>query len=109
VLVRLALWSLADSKTTIAELRRSLRDGAADEHGAVRGLRLKTWVSDETTERWGELTLWESREAADADEPPSLGELIGKPPDILEEFDLEASIEGRFADEELSRRGLAFE
>jgi hypothetical protein len=35
--------------------------------------------------------------------------LIGKDPDIAEEFDLEATIEGRFDDEELSRRGLAFE
>ena len=64
MLVRLALWSLADSKTTIAELRRSLRDGAADELEEVHGLRLRTWVSDETTERWGELSLWETREAA---------------------------------------------
>jgi hypothetical protein len=36
-------------------------------------------------------------------------ELVGKDPDLVEEFDLEASIEGQFADEELSRRGLAFE
>jgi hypothetical protein len=36
-------------------------------------------------------------------------ELIAKEPDIGEEFDVEATIEGRFAIEELSRRGLAFE
>ena len=36
-------------------------------------------------------------------------DLIGKEPEIGEEFDLEASIEGRFTIEGLSRRGLAFE
>jgi hypothetical protein len=35
--------------------------------------------------------------------------LIGKPPDIGEDFDVEATIEGLFAVDELSRRGLAFE
>ena len=41
--------------------------------------------------------------------PSRMRELVGKDPDIVEEFDLEASIEGQFADEELSRRGLAYE
>jgi hypothetical protein len=35
--------------------------------------------------------------------------LIGKEPDVGEEFDLEATIEGVYAVEELSRHGLAFE
>ena len=34
---------------------------------------------------------------------------IGKNPDIAEEFDVEATVEGRFEVEQLSRRGLAFE
>jgi hypothetical protein len=41
--------------------------------------------------------------------PSRVRELIGKEPDVGEEFDVEATIEGRFAIEELSRRGLAFE
>jgi hypothetical protein len=41
--------------------------------------------------------------------PSRARELIGKDPDLGEEFDVEATIEGRFAIEELSRRGLAFE
>ena len=53
--------------------------------------------------------MGDARGRGRATSPARLGDLIGKPPDILEEFDLEASIEGRFADEELSRRGLAFE
>jgi hypothetical protein len=109
VLVRFVLWNLADSKTTVAELRRYLRDESVEEFEEVPGLRFKAWISDETTERWGAFYLWESAEAA-ANEPPSrASELIGKDPDIGETFDLEATIEGRFEFEELSRLGLAFE
>jgi len=50
-----------------------------------------------------------SEEAARQELPGRARELIGKEPDIGEEFDVEATIEGAFAVEELSRRGLAFE
>jgi hypothetical protein len=109
VLVRLVLWSLADSKTTIAELRRYLRDESVDAFSSVSGLRFKAWISDEATERWGAVYLWESPEAATAELPSRARELIGKDPDVVEEFDLEASVEGRFEEPELGRRGLAFE
>jgi len=109
VLLRLVLWSLADSKTTIGELRRYLRDESVDAFEDVPGLRFKAWISDEATERWGAIYLWESREAAEQEVPSRARELIGKEPDIGEEFDVEATIEGRFTIEELSRRGLAFE
>ena len=109
MLVRLVLWSLADSKTTIGELRRYLRDESVDAFEEVPGLRFKAWISDEATERWGAVYLWESREAADQELPSRVRELIGKEPDVGEEFDVEATIEGQFAIEELSRRGLAFE
>jgi hypothetical protein len=109
VLLRLVLWNLADSKTTIGELRRYLRDESVDAFEDVPGLRFKAWISDEATERWGAVYLWESREAADQEVPSRARELIGKSPDIGEEFDVEATIEGHFAVDELSRRGLAFE
>jgi hypothetical protein len=109
VLLRLVLWNLADSKTTIEELRRYLRDESVDAFEDVAGLRFKAWISDEATERWGAVYLWESREAAAEELPSRARELIGKEPDLGEEFDVEATIEGRFAVEELSRRGLAFE
>jgi hypothetical protein len=109
VLLRLVLWNLADSKTTIGELRRYLRDESVDAFEDVPGLRFKAWISDDVTERWGAVYLWESREAADQELPSRARELIGKEPDIGEEFDVEATIEGAFALEELSRRGLAFE
>jgi hypothetical protein len=109
VLLRLVLWNLADSKTTIEELRRYLRDESVDAFEDVPGLRFKAWISDEVSERWGAVYLWESREDAEQELPSRARELIGKEPDIGEEFDVEATIEGQFLIEELSRRGLAFE
>jgi len=109
VILRFVLWNLADSKTTIEELRRYLRDESVDAFEEVPGLRFKAWVSDETTERWGAVYLWESKEAAGQVVPSRARELIGKDPDIGEEFDVEATVEGRFEIEQLSRLGLAFE
>ena len=109
MIVRLVLWSLADSKTTVAELRRYLRDESVDAFADVAGLRLKAWISDEATERWGAVYLWESADDAEQAVPTRARELIGKDPDIAETFDVEATVEGRFAVEELSRRGVAFE
>jgi Putative mono-oxygenase ydhR len=109
VLVRIVLWNLADSKTTIEELRRYLRDESVDQFADVPGLRFKAWISDEASERWGAVYLWESAEAARQELPSRARELIGKEPEVGEEFDVEATIEGAFAFEELSRRGLAFE
>jgi hypothetical protein len=109
VLLRLVLWNLADSKTTIEELRRYLRDESVDAFEDVTGLRFKAWISDEVTERWGAVYLWESAEAAEQDLPSRARELIGKDPDVGETFDVEATIEGRYVNEQLSRLGLAFE
>jgi hypothetical protein len=112
MLVRLVLWNLADSKTTIHELRRYLRDESVDAFAEVPGLRFKVWLSDEATERWGAVYVWESRAASEEALHAQVSrarELIGKDPDIAEEFEVEATIEGRYAVDELSRRGLAFE
>ena len=109
MLLRIVLWSLADSKTTIGELRRYLRDESVDAFEQVPGLRFKAWISDETTERWGAVYLWESREAAQQTLPSRARELIGKEPDVGEEFDVEATIEGEYLVEQLSRLGLAYE
>jgi hypothetical protein len=64
VLLRLVLWNLADSKTTIDELRRYLRDESVDQFEEVPGLRFKAWISDEVTERPEAVYLWDSAEAA---------------------------------------------
>jgi hypothetical protein len=109
VIVRIVLWSLADSKSTIEELRRYLRDESVDAFEEVEGLRFKAWVSDPAGERWGAVYLFESAAAAGQELPSRARELIGKDPDLVEEFDVEATVEGRYAEESLSRLGLAFE
>ena len=109
MIVRIVLWSLADSKSTIHELRRYLRDESVDRFAEVGGLRFKAWISDETTERWGAVYVWESLEASAQALTSRARELIGKEPDVVETFDVEAPIEGAFELERLSRQGLAFE
>ena len=109
MIVRIVLWNLTDSMTTIEELRRYVRDESVDEFAEVEGLRFKAWISDALGERWGAFYLFESREAADGAMPEGARELIGKQPDLVEEFDLEATVEGDYVDQELSRLGLAFE
>jgi hypothetical protein len=109
VILRLVLWNLADSLTTIEELRRYVRDESVDVFAEVPGLRFKAWIADEATERWGGIYLWETAAAASQVLPSRARELIGKDPDLVEEFDVEATIEGRFEIAELSRLGLAFE
>ena len=109
MIVRFVLWNLADSQTTIEELRRYLRDESVDAFEDIEGLRFKAWISDQATERWGAFYVWESQEAARQELPTKARELIGKDPDVVEEFDVEATIEGRFDVEELSRLGLAYE
>ena len=109
MIVRFVLWNLADSMTTIEELRRYLRDESVDAWADVEGLRFKAWISDPATDRWGAIYLWEDADAAEQELPSRARELIGKDPDVIEVFDVEATIEGRYEEEALSRLGLAFE
>lgn len=106
MLVRLVLWSLADSQTNVGELRRYLQDEAVDAFASVPGLLFKAWISDEVTERWGAIYVWESKEDSMQELPSRARELIGKDPDVVEMFDLEASVS---VSSELARLGLAFE
>ena len=106
MLVRIVLWNLADSKTTIEELRRYLRDESVEQFAEVPGLRFKAWISDEATERWGAVYLWESRDAAEQPLPTRARELIGKDPEIAEVFDVEATVS---VASELARLGIALD
>jgi len=106
VIVRLLLRNLADSKTNVAELRRYLRDEAVDSFEDIPGLLFKAWISDETSERWGAVYVWESSEAADQPLPSSARDLIGKDPEIAEAFDVEATVS---VASELARLGLALD
>jgi hypothetical protein len=100
------LWNLADSTTNVAELRRYLRDEAVDSFEDIPGLLFKAWISDETSERWGAVYVWESSEAADQPLPSSARDLIGKDPEIAEAFDVEATVS---VASELARLGLALD
>jgi hypothetical protein len=72
--VRLVLWNLADSMTTLDELRAKLPDLPQGD----------TWISDAVGERFGLISFSED------DEPVATArELIGKDPEIGEEFQLE--------------------
>jgi hypothetical protein len=106
VIVSFVLWSLADSKTNLEELRRYLRDESVDAFERVPGLLFKAWISDEATERWGAVYVWESQAAADQPIPSRARELIGKDPEIAELFDVEATVS---VASELARQGLALE
>ena len=106
MIVRLVLWNLADSLTNVGELRRYLRDESVEQFEDVPGLLFKAWVSDEITERWGAVYVWESLAASEQELPSRARELIGKEPDLVEIFDLEATVS---AAPELAHLGLAFE
>jgi hypothetical protein len=74
VTVRLLLWNLADSKTTLDELRANL---PALPDGDV-------WISDAGTDRFGLIAFSGSLGALGG-----IRDLIGKDPEIGEEFELE--------------------
>ena len=109
MIARLVLWDLTGSNATIDQLRDYIRDESVDAFSSVEGLRFKAWISNPETNRWGAFYVWDSREAADAPLPTRAGAIIGKDPEIAQFFDLEATVEGRSAVEQLSRLGLAFE
>jgi len=74
VTVRLLPWSLADSKTTLDELRAKLPDLPDGD----------VWISDPAGDRFGLISFSDEDEAA-----AEAGELIGKDPEVGEEFELE--------------------
>jgi hypothetical protein len=74
VTVRLLLWSLADSKTTLDELRAKLPELPEGDH----------WISDEAGERFGLIAF-----SGDGEPAAEVRELIGKNPEVGEEFELE--------------------
>jgi hypothetical protein len=106
MVMRLVIWNLADSRTNIGELRRYLRDEAVPAFEQVPGLLFKGWFSDDVGERWGAVYVWDSQEASEQELPSRARELIGKDPDIVEVFDLEATVS---IAPQLARLGLAFD
>jgi hypothetical protein len=79
---RFVLWSLADTSTTIEELR-------AEHLPASPGAVAETWFSDEAADRWGAFAVFPDADAATAPIPEELQQLIGKAPDLVELFTVE--------------------
>jgi hypothetical protein len=105
MVARLVLWSLADSDADVESLRTYLRDESVDAFSEVDGLLFKAWISDANSDRWGAFYVFESREAAEQPLPSRARELIGKAPDLVEVFDLEATVS---IAPQLKYLGLAF-
>ncbi|MBQ1083608.1 MULTISPECIES: hypothetical protein [Nocardiopsis] len=101
-------WDLTESDQTIESLRAYLKETSVDAFAEVPGLRLKAWIADPETNRWGAVLLWESAAASEGPVPSRALQLIGYPPTEQHVFDVEATVEGRCEDTELSHRGLAF-
>ena len=72
--VRLLLWSLADSKSTLDELRAKLPELPEGDH----------WISDPAGERFGLITHHDADDAL-----RQARDLIGRDPDVGDEFDIE--------------------
>ncbi|HET7129121.1 MAG TPA: YdhR family protein [Gaiellaceae bacterium] len=106
MVVRFVLWNLADTATSVEELRDYLRDEAVDAFAAVPGILFKAWISDANSERWGAVYVFESAAAAEQPLPSRARELIGKDPEIAEVFDLEASVS---VSDELTHLGVVFD
>lgn len=109
MIVRYVLWDLDGTSATIEGLREYLREDSVDAFSEVRGLRFKAWISDAATNRWGAVYVWENADAARQPLPSRAREIIGKDPDVVELFEVEATTEGVYDVAALSRRGLAFE
>jgi dihydrophenazinedicarboxylate synthase len=108
--VMITWWDLAGSRQTIDSLREYLRDEGVHPWSRMRGLRLKCWIADRDSNRWGAVTLWESADAIDQELPPHRAlELIGLSPSVRQSFDVEATVEGVHSLAALSGRGLAFD
>jgi len=105
----IAWWDLSRSDHTIDSLRTHLRDEGVEQWTHVHGMRLKFWISDRGSNRWGAVMLWESTADPTAPLPPNRAtELIGYPPTCRMTTDVEAVVEGLHAGH-LADRGLPFE
>ncbi|RJQ70763.1 hypothetical protein D5S17_28775 [Pseudonocardiaceae bacterium YIM PH 21723] len=91
----IAWWDLTRSEQTIDSLRAALAEEGVRPWTEVQGLRLKFWISDRRTDRWGAVMLWESAADLTAPLPPNrAAELIGYPATDRMVTEVEAIVEG---------------
>ncbi|WP_030940093.1 hypothetical protein [Streptomyces sp. NRRL S-646] len=88
--VDIAWWDLDGTGQTIDSLRADLGDGAVAEWKDVPGLRLKLWLADRESNRWGAVMLWEA-DRPDELPPNRAAQLIGGPPTHRGRFDVQAT------------------
>ena len=82
MLLRFLLWNLADTATSVADLR-------AEPIPQSRGAVSETWFSDEVTDRFGAFAVFRDEDAAGEPVHERLLELIGRAPDVVELFTVE--------------------
>jgi hypothetical protein len=73
--LRVYIWNLGDSKTTLEELRDHLPPAAEPD----------VWFSNETAERFGLITFG----ATPPEALKNVRDLIGKEPEVAEEYEVE--------------------
>jgi trans-2,3-dihydro-3-hydroxyanthranilate isomerase len=94
--VDIAWWELdGSSAQTIQSLQEHLDHDTVSEWARVPGLRMKLWIADRHTNRWGAVMLWESDRPTDEALPENrAAKLIGRPPDQRLRFETEIGVEG---------------
>jgi trans-2,3-dihydro-3-hydroxyanthranilate isomerase len=101
-------WDLTDSDQNIETLRKYLQNDGVKPWSPIKGLLLKFWISDPTTNRWGAVMLWDSNVSLDTPLPPNEAtKLIGYPPTDRMVTDIEAIV-GSLLSSHLTDLGLAF-
>lgn len=85
MIVRIVLWNLADTQVSLEDVRDALDQAPED----APGRRFAAWMSDESSERFGEVSVWDSLEDSELAGPGQLRALIGRDPDLWEQFDLD--------------------
>jgi hypothetical protein len=81
MVARLVLWSLADTMSSVDELR-------AEQFPPSPGAAQEVWFADEASDRWGSFAVFANPEDANEPFPERLRELLGKDPDVFEIFDV---------------------
>lgn len=92
--VDIVWWNLDGSTQTIESLRTHLSNGTIERWKNVPGLRLKLWIADAETNRWGAIMLWDQTRPASYLMPQNEAQnLIGLPVAQRARFSIDASVE----------------
>lgn len=108
--VQIVLWDLKKSLVDISDLRVYLKDYALEAYSSIEGLYSKIWISDEGSNLWGAVYLWDDKKYVPSIFDVSRAiDLIGYPPSSVGGFSLEGAAEGKSLFSDLTKLGLALE